>query len=555
MKIGRYQILEQLGRGAMGIVYKAYDPTIARTVAIKAIRLGEFADVEERHRVQERILREAQSAGLLSHPSIVTIYDVLEQEDSAYIFMEFVRGRSLDNLLRDSHLPPVSELLRYLLQVADALDSAHRRGVIHRDIKPGNIILAEPEGSGEKRAKVADFGVAKFISQDTTHSGTMMGTPAYMSPEQIQGLISDGRSDQFSLAVVIYELLTGVKPFAGDGLPTLFYQICKVEPKPAHEFNTALPEAVSRVLGRALSKESAARFVSCSAFVGALEDAFVNQAPVLGTPAGAGNPVLTGGPGEGFAPAARPDVPVFVPASRRLPDAGDSRSESLMGSLLGSLLDPRMRVNLALVVAVCIGIILAITLRHKGGTPSSPVTNGQSKAEPAKTEAAPSPSGKATPPAQPTQLPPSGAQGEPALAPPAASVSDATILSNPPGSQVVIDDRETTSCIAPCTLPLPRGRHTLTASHDGYNLARKVFNVPEEILVNVTLRKKEGILFLKSDPAGSDVFVDGKNYGKTPVTLKLSAGEHEFLLVNGESRHKEMISIENDGIESRTFRW
>ena len=188
-----------------------------------------------------------------------------------------MRGRSLDNLLREGHLPPVSELLRYLLQVADALDSAHRRGVIHRDIKPGNIILAEPEGSGEKRAKVADFGVAKFISQDTTHSGTMMGTPAYMSPEQIQGLISDGRSDQFSLAVVVYELLTGAKPFAGDGLPTLFYQICKVDPKKAHDLNPALPEAVSEVLGRALSKEAGDRYGSCREFAGSLEEAFVNQ--------------------------------------------------------------------------------------------------------------------------------------------------------------------------------------------------------------------------------------------------------------------------------------
>ena len=285
MKIGRYQIIEQLGRGAMGVVYKAYDPTIARTVAIKAIRLAEFADVDERHRVQERILREAQSAGLLSHPSIVTIYDVLEEESSAYIFMEFVRGRSLDNQMRDGDLPPVPELLRYLRQVADALDSAHSRGVIHRDIKPGNIILAEPEPTAEKRAKVADFGVAKFISQDTTHSGTMMGTPSYMSPEQIQGLISDGRSDQFSLGVVIYELLTGAKPFSGEGLPTLFYQICKVEPKPAHEVAASLPESASLVLAKALAKDPSNRYSSCLDFVGALENAITHPHRAVATAA------------------------------------------------------------------------------------------------------------------------------------------------------------------------------------------------------------------------------------------------------------------------------
>ena len=238
--VGRYQILERLGQGAMGVVYKALDPTIGRTVAIKAIRLSDFQNADEQRRVRERLLREAQSAGLLSHPNIVTIYDVLEVENSAYIVMEYIGGASLERMLRSHALPDRTALLRYLRQVADALDYAHRKGVVHRDIKPANIILADVKEGVDKLAKVTDFGVAKFISHDTTYSGLMMGTPTYMSPEQIQGLPLNGRSDQFSLAVVIYEFLAGAKPFTAESLPTLFYQICRADPKLVETLNPTL---------------------------------------------------------------------------------------------------------------------------------------------------------------------------------------------------------------------------------------------------------------------------------------------------------------------------
>ena len=233
-QVGRYQIVEELGRGAMGVVYKALDPAIGRTVAIKTIRLSDLTDSEERRRVHERLLREAQAAGMLSHPNIVTIYDVLEEQDFAYVFMEYVNGSSLERMLQAKTLPDRTHLLNYLRQVAAALDYAHRKGIVHRDIKPANIIIAEGASGVERIAKIADFGVAKFVSQDMTHSGSMIGTPNYMSPEQIQGMTVDGRCDQFSLAVLVYELLSGEKPFSGDNLAALFYAICKHEPKPAH---------------------------------------------------------------------------------------------------------------------------------------------------------------------------------------------------------------------------------------------------------------------------------------------------------------------------------
>ncbi len=269
-QVGRYQILEELGRGAMGTVYKALDPAIGRTIAIKTIRLIEFADTEERERIRERLLREAQSAGLLSHPNIVTIYDVLEEGEYAYIFMEYVNGSSLEQLFRKQMMPAKRALLHYFRQVSDALDYAHRKGIIHRDIKPANIIISEGRSDSERVAKIADFGVAKFISQEMTHGGTMIGTPNYMSPEQIQGTAVDARSDQFSLAVVVYEMLSGTKPFAAENLPALFYLICKQDPLSAEKINSRLSESAGQVLQRALSKNPDERFATCGEFIGAL---------------------------------------------------------------------------------------------------------------------------------------------------------------------------------------------------------------------------------------------------------------------------------------------
>src|SRR5262244_3021422 len=163
----------------MGVVYKAQDPAIGRTIAIKSIRLQELSDETERERLRERLFREAQSAGILSHPGIVTIYDIAESDGLAYIFMEFVNGPPLEQLLRSEHTPDKETLISILRQIAAALDFAHKKGIVHRDIKPANVMIHE-DGS----AKVTDFGVAKIVSQQMTQAGTMMGTPSYMSPEQ-----------------------------------------------------------------------------------------------------------------------------------------------------------------------------------------------------------------------------------------------------------------------------------------------------------------------------------------------------------------------------------
>ena len=213
-QVGRYEIVEELGRGAMGVVYKARDPKIGRIIAIKTIRLSELTDPSERSRVRDRLLREAQSAGILSHPNIVTVYDILDQEDLAYIFMEYVQGSSFEKMIRTRTLPPGQTLLALFRQVGGALDYAHQKGIIHRDIKPANVIVADTAPGSEPVAKITDFGVAKFISQELTHSGSLIGTPSYMAPEQIQATGVGPQSDQFSFAAMVYEVITGQKPLS-----------------------------------------------------------------------------------------------------------------------------------------------------------------------------------------------------------------------------------------------------------------------------------------------------------------------------------------------------
>ena len=264
-KIGRYKIIGELGRGAMGVVYKAQDPAINRLIAIKSIRLDTLADESERERMRERLFREAQSAGILSHPGIVTIYDIAEENDMAYIFMELVNGPPLEKLLKGDHAPDKATILSIFRQTASALDFAHKKGIVHRDIKPANIMVHE-DGS----AKITDFGVAKIVSQQMTRAGTIMGTPSYMSPEQVHGGEVSGRTDQFSLAVIAYEVLTGEKPFTAEYLPTLLFKIVREDPVAPHRLNPTLMPIVETVMSKALAKNPQDRYETCSEFVESL---------------------------------------------------------------------------------------------------------------------------------------------------------------------------------------------------------------------------------------------------------------------------------------------
>ncbi len=256
-RFGRYQILAELGRGAMGVVYKALDPKINRVVAVKTISMaGQPAEEEREYR--ERFFREAEAAGRLSHPGIVTIFDVGEEAETRapYIVMEFVGGHSLDKLLaRDDHKLPPDTALQLALELAEALDCAHGQGVVHRDLKPSNILITE-----DGHAKIADFGVAKLNLANHTLAGRVLGTPAYMSPEQLNGDPVDGRSDLFSLGVILYTILTGYRPFQGNTALTVCFKVVNREPVPATVLDTDLPLELDYIIARAMAKDPAQRY-------------------------------------------------------------------------------------------------------------------------------------------------------------------------------------------------------------------------------------------------------------------------------------------------------
>jgi serine/threonine-protein kinase len=252
--LGRYEVVKELGRGAMGIVYLGKDPKIHRSVAIKTMRLDEV-EADELPDVKARFFREAESAGKLSHPNIVTIYDAGEEQDLAYFAMEVLDGVDLKDLCKKRNLLPVKRTVEIVTKVAEALDYAHSQNVVHRDIKPANIMVM-PDGT----VKVTDFGIARVTTSAKTQTGIVLGTPSYMSPEQLSGAKVDGRSDLFSLGIVLFEMLTGERPFQGESVATLMYVIAN-QPHPSpFDLRPDLPKPVGAVIDRALQKDATKRY-------------------------------------------------------------------------------------------------------------------------------------------------------------------------------------------------------------------------------------------------------------------------------------------------------
>jgi len=254
--LGRYRIEKELGKGAMGVVYQGRDPKINRVVAIKTMALAQTFEADELDEVKQRFFREAETAGRLNHPNIVTIYDAGEEQDLAYIAMEFLKGRDLLPWCKPGKLMPLPLVVSIVARVADALDYAHAQNVVHRDIKPANIMF-EPDSD---QVKVTDFGIARLTDSSRTRTGMVLGTPSYMSPEQLAGKKIDGRSDLFSLGVTLYQLCCGQLPFAGDSLAQLMFRIANEPPADIRGYAPDLPAAMVTVIERALDKDADRRF-------------------------------------------------------------------------------------------------------------------------------------------------------------------------------------------------------------------------------------------------------------------------------------------------------
>jgi len=257
LKFGRFEVIDVLGRGAMGVVYRARDSALARTVAIKTIALA--GDAKERDVHEARFMQEARAAGSLSHPAIVTIYDVGREGDNAFIAMELVEGRDLRELIRESSLTPARSVA-IAAEVADGLAAAHERGIVHRDVKPANIMVLD-----EARVKIMDFGIAHMHEPMVkTQTGVLLGSPQYMSPEQIVGQAVDYRTDIFSLALVLYEMLTGAKAFEGEDIPELMFKVANLPATPPSHIAPDVPAVVDFIIARALKKRAEERYASAA---------------------------------------------------------------------------------------------------------------------------------------------------------------------------------------------------------------------------------------------------------------------------------------------------
>src|SRR5438552_6928986 len=525
-RIGRYEIVRELGRGAMGVVYLAVDPTIGRQVAIKTIRLGEVDDPEERTRLRERLFREARSAGILSHPGIVTVYDMEEQDDIAFIAMEFVDGPTLDQLLSAREPMPPERMMNILRQTAVAMDYAHQKGIVHRDIKPANIMIAS-----DGAVKITDFGIAKLTTaQQYTQTGTIVGTPNYMSPEQVQGLAVSGRADQFSLTVIAYEMLTGERPFSGEHLTTVVYKIVAEDPPPVQRLNPTLSAHIDTVLRRGLWKKPEGRYATCLEFVNALQAACANTKGWKNLVRGANLNM--------------PTVISETPSEALIHHVASTTEEARMAKRRAS----RWVLPFVAALIVAVGLIGVIALQFGPGltlghgpsaapaaanpaptqepTPStksaspppapsvdeqkpSPMTplaaNPPAAGAPTSTQPATQPvqqkpetqdpatqpaekqpeeTAKADPSSQssehaPAKEPPQKRPAPVITSRPASGPLTAMVMTDPPGANAILDNNPEISCKTPCLLNVTPGRHTATIVREGYQHESREFRITD----------------------------------------------------------------------------
>jgi serine/threonine-protein kinase len=581
-KIGRYQITRELGRGAMGVVYHAIDPVIGRPVAIKTLRLRDVDDADHRRRLRERLFREARSAGALSHPGIVTIYDMDEVDGLAYIAMEFVDGETLDEILSRPKLISKDRLTEVLRQAAAALDYAHRKGVIHRDVKPANIMI---DAAGA--VKITDFGIAKITQlEGQTLTGVLVGTPNYMSPEQVQGHDIDGRSDQFSLAVIAYEMLTGERPFAGEQISTVVYKIVSEQPAPVQNINTSLNEGVDRALRKALHKKPDRRYSTCTAFTTGLDAtlAAAGNWRVLARKAHQAMPTAAAGavtrtfrPVQKAAlskPAAA--VPNPAPIVEKIPEKRQKKRRRTVGDWLVLFAGGAVILCGILALLVWQTDILDVPWIHDLVEPGSSGDRTSEEAPPAGTApqtapdrrspmpAPPSLESQSKPAPAPTQATPSQQDNTPAEStsqpvstPPVQRASrtdepvtnqSIEVLTDPAGATATLDGSSELTCRTPCKLPASSGVHTVMITLPGYQPESREVRVSHEDteMPLVSMRAANGVLMLTSDPSGLSVIVDGRSTGyQTPVRMTLPAGPHYVTVDRSGTRASGAIQIRN----------
>ncbi|MBI2677999.1 MAG: serine/threonine protein kinase [Candidatus Koribacter versatilis] len=586
-KIGRYEIVGELGKGAMGLVYKALDPMIGRTVAMKTMRM----DVHgmESDEMLKRFQNEARAAGVLNHANIVTIYDAGEQDGLFYIAMEFIEGVTLHSEITQNRVLPVEQIIDVSRQVCAGLDVAHSHGVVHRDVKPANIMITP-----DKTVKIMDFGIAK-AGGGLTSAGQVLGTPNYMSPEQVKGRTLDGRSDLFSFGVILYEMVTGEKPFTGQNVTTIIYKIVNENPIPPRELDVTIHPGLSAVITRALAKSPDERYQNGAELLRDLVNyksfgASPDTTSVMSAGAGAAASALnanasdktvvfdsgamqkmgSGSQPAASGPAAAAAKPAVAPLQAIDSTVDMARKKVAAAAKARAPKDPKMLLMLG-------GGILAVLLviggigwaRHRSSqqqaaqaeqqrteaqqrtetqqkqqieqqvqnapAPTAPASTTPPPADAQKTPAAAAAkTGKTTTPAKTTTTQAkSTTPATPTPAAPAATTGELQITSNPAGAQVQVDSslQGTSPFNAKSLTP---GQHTVVISKTGYQSATRVIEVAagKSTPLAVTLAVVPmATLSLASQPAGASILVDEKDTGKvTPAQLPIEAGEHKLIL-------------------------
>jgi len=586
----------------MGIVYQGFDPVIGRTVAIKTM-LTEGLTPAEFEDFKARFQREAQAAGILNHPNIVTVYDFGEDNGVLYLAMEFLEGKSLQDIVEEEGVLAPERIIPIYEQVCAALDEAHSHKIIHRDVKPANIMILH---SG--LVKVTDFGIAKILSTGMTQAGQILGTPNYMSPEQVRGRQIDGRSDLFSLGVILYELVTGEKPFAGQNITTVIYRIVNENPIPPRELDATIHPGLSYVIQKALAKNPDERYQTCRELAEDLKnykklggavapgETVIVRAPPIGRGAGEAKPVTPVKPQPTRLPppvtAAEQPIPrpvsiQVIPPVQARPAKSSSTPWVVVlllvlaaggGAYYYYFLMPQPRVQVSSMppplpppavqtptgAAPAAGQVDATQPQPSdqptGAGGEVPTSQAPTPSEAIPTEA---PSDVAQPPATsresapkpaPSQGPaPSETRPPPAAAGVRASQRPGSLMvsSNIPGAQITVDGKSDPAWITPFTVPnLTPGLHSVVVVKQGYTVAQRNVTIEAGVVtpLNVELGVPTGEINIVTTPPGVDVLIDGEPAGKTPVQKALSVGKHTFTLqAPGMEPYTSNFEIRYDG--------
>jgi predicted Ser/Thr protein kinase len=582
-KAGRYQIVSELGRGSMGVVYQAFDPVIGRTVAIKTM-LTEGLGPAEFEEFKARFQREAQAAGVLTHPNIVTVYDFGEDSGILFLAMEFLEGKSLQTLVEEQGILPVETIIPMYEQVCSALDHAHIHKIVHRDIKPANIMILE---SG--LVKLTDFGIAKMMTVGMTQAGQILGTPNYMSPEQVKGRQVDGRSDIFSLGVILYELVTGEKPFGGQNITTVIYKIINENPISPRELDATIPLGLSYSIQKALAKSPDERYQTCRE----LAEDLRNYKNLGGAAAPSATVIFRRPPTQTM--RAEPAPPPAVQPARVQPTKAQAPAQAqapaepqLVRPLSVQVIHPPKPpahgmspvawVLLALLVIGGLGGGYFFVHQRRGqeatqapGTTTEPQgatsttaqgeTGATTTAGPGPTETTaaqdtaqtnPQPHEEQAPEASVPIVP--GAGGGRSTAPP--RVGQLVVRSSIPGARITIDGRSNPEWVTPYTIPdLTTGYHSVVVSKEGYRDAQRSVSIEggRASTIDTVLTMPGGEISITTNPAGLEVVIDGRSFGRSPIQAEVGVGQHTYVIKCPEESYERSFTMKDDGLLSKTF--